>query len=206
MPPPFGPPSTTLARASIQDVIRAAKNGSIPHIEALIPRIQESYESHSTAILDALLKNLKISNQKRFDMRNPHTTTARMMSMSALCEVHRWYMIHPTQTPLAIAPPCGCSPLRTIISAGPRSSCARRARHLTKPRPSLQGTESRRCISIVCSPHRRGSRRLSPSAGICSTLRSGCGLQSAMGYRSCTLMGCKIQRRLWILAWWSSRN
>ncbi|TEB26153.1 hypothetical protein FA13DRAFT_1713554 [Coprinellus micaceus] len=74
-----------------------------PHIEALIPRIQENYESHSTAVLDALLKNLKISNQKRFDVRNPRTTTAGMMSMSALCEVHRWYMIHPTQTPLTIA-------------------------------------------------------------------------------------------------------
>lgn len=36
-------------------------------------------------------------------MHNPRATTAGMMSMSALCEVHRWYMIHPTQTPLTIA-------------------------------------------------------------------------------------------------------
>lgn len=76
-------------------VIQGAKDGKIEYLEALTPRILGAYERHSTAILDALLHHL--------EPLTPSDLSSGIIAMQALCEVNRWHILNPSQSPLTVS-------------------------------------------------------------------------------------------------------
>ncbi|KAJ3531161.1 hypothetical protein NMY22_g8272 [Coprinellus aureogranulatus] len=96
------PTMPNINRTSTEEIISGVRSGSSFSVEALVPLIQPNYAKHGASILDALLTNLKLPENKAFNELALDFMTAGMLSMSALREVNRW-LARNQHTPVAVS-------------------------------------------------------------------------------------------------------